>query len=80
MKKARILNSEAFQREQVNQATGEAEALVWKAKAQATSVEVLADAMSQQVTQQIRSQHFLCELIYMNQKVSGAEIKIANWC
>ena len=49
MKKARILNSEAFQREQINQATGEAEALVWKAKAQATSVEVLADAMSQQV-------------------------------
>ena len=49
-KRARILNSEAFQREQINQATGEAEALIWKAKAQATSVEVLADAMSAQVT------------------------------
>lgn len=48
LKRSRILNSEAFQREQVNQATGEAEALVWKAKAQATSVEVLAKAMTQQ--------------------------------
>ena len=50
MKKARILNSEAFKSEQVNQATGEAQALIWKAKAQATSVEVISQALSQQVS------------------------------
>lgn len=61
-KRSRILNSEAVQREQINQATGEAEALVWKAKAQATSVEVLAEAMRQQngmnaVTMRIAEQY-----------------------
>ena len=49
MKRARILNSEAFKSEQVNQATGEAQAVIWKAKAQATSLNVISQAMAQQV-------------------------------
>ena len=49
MKRARILNSEAFKSEQVNQATGEAQAVIWKAKAQATSLNVISQAMAQKV-------------------------------
>lgn len=44
-KQARILNSEANKMEQINQAQGEAEAILAKARAQATSVEVVAKAL-----------------------------------
>ena len=69
LKRSRILNSEAFQREQVNQATGEAEALVWKAKAQATSVEVLAKAMTQQVLYDYKMGFSLPKLPYKSRSV-----------
>lgn len=46
-KQARILNSEANKLEQINQAQGEAEAILAKARAQATSVEVVSKALRQ---------------------------------
>ncbi|PVD19222.1 hypothetical protein C0Q70_19707 [Pomacea canaliculata] len=46
-KQARILNSEAFKAEQINQAHGDAEALIARARAKASSVDVVAKALSQ---------------------------------
>ena len=48
-KQARVLNSEAYQTEQVNQATGEANAVIAKAQAKAQAIEVVADALRQEV-------------------------------
>lgn len=48
-KQARILSSEAYKLEQINQARGEAEGLVAKANAKASAVRVIADAIAKQV-------------------------------
>ncbi|KAH9488515.1 Stomatin-like protein 2, mitochondrial [Bulinus truncatus] len=47
-KKSRILNSEAHRAEQINQAEGEAEAILAKAKARATSIELISAALARE--------------------------------
>ena len=48
-KKARILTSEAYMTEAVNQAKGEAEAILRQAEARAEAIEKVAQALGQQV-------------------------------
>ena len=47
---ARILASEAYQQEKVNQAQGEANATIAKAEAQAEAIKMVADALSKKVS------------------------------
>ena len=48
-KKARVLQSEAYQSEQVNQAKGEANALLAKANARSEAIRVIAEALGKEV-------------------------------
>ncbi len=48
-KRARILASEAIKAEQINQAGGEAEAMVKKANAKAEAIELVAKALGEKV-------------------------------
>ena len=47
---ARILASEAYQQEKVNQAQGEANATIARAEAQAEAIKMVADALSKKVS------------------------------
>ena len=48
-KKARVLTSEAYREEQINQATGEAKAIIAKAEAQANAIRQVAEALGRKV-------------------------------
>ena len=50
-RRARILASEAYQQEKVNQALGEANATLAKAEAQAKAIKMVADALAKKVSQ-----------------------------
>ena len=49
-RKARILASEAYQQEKVNQAQGEANATLARAQAQAEAIKMVADALAKKVS------------------------------
>lgn len=49
-KQARVLNSEAYKSEQINQAFGEANAVIAKAEAKAKAITVIADSLGQKAS------------------------------
>ena len=65
-KRARILTSEAFKTEQVNQALGEAEAVVAMANARAAAIETVAMALMKEVNKSMLGLGiFIIQFFYM---------------
>ena len=57
-KQSRVLNSEAYKSEQINQAFGEANAIIAKAEAKAKAIQLVADALARKVGAYLIIKHY----------------------